>query len=260
MVLRAWVEEFLSRRGNHNANEQAGWMNRSGGGGKIKMLEVGALKVDNACSRSSRFEVERIDLHSQHPQIRTQDFMQRPLPSCAAERVDIISLSLVLNYVGDAASRGAMLRRVAEFLRPPTSFHNASCDNPSDHAATTAGMGGVTGAGGQDTPETESAILPALFLVLPAPCVTNSRYLDEDRLEAMLQSLGYVKARRKMGAKLVYFLWTFKGGGKKVLVNDGGAAKCNQEDERTAAGAKHQFRKIELRPGGKRNNFAIVLA
>ena len=69
------------------------------------MLEVGALRIDNACSRSGLLDVTRIDLHSQHPDIQTQDFMERPLPSASAfetEGFDILSLSIVFNYVGDS--------------------------------------------------------------------------------------------------------------------------------------------------------------
>lgn len=178
-------------------------------GKKLKMLEVGALRTDNACSRAGFLDVERIDLHSQHPDINEQDFMERPLPevnTSGDQHFDVVSLSLVLNFVSDPAGRGEMLRRVTAFLR---------CD-----------------------PEHSTGILPALFLVLPAPCVTNSRYLDEERLEAIMQNLGYTMAKRKMSAKLVYYLWRYN-----EAVGD-----CIKS-----------FKKEELRSGKSRNNFAIVL-
>ena len=174
-----------------------------------RMLEVGALRPDNACSRSGLFEMERIDLHSQHPAIKEQNFMERP--TCALENIDqegfdIVSLSLVVNFVGDPVGRGEMLRRVASFFRPYSGY--------------------------------QEGIFPGLFLVLPAPCVRNSRYLDEERLEAIMESLGYKRAKRKLSSKLVYYLWKYEAG---------------------AAVRSKVFNKAEIRCGKSRNNFAIVL-
>ncbi|KAL9026620.1 MAG: hypothetical protein Q9196_004735 [Gyalolechia fulgens] len=206
-VLMDWMDGLLSPTYKHNVM----------GSDKLKMLEVGALKVDNACSRSGIFDVTRIDLRSQHPEIETRDFMEMPMPSngsIAKDGFDVVSLSLVVNYVGDAVGRGEMLRRAASFLR-------------------------FTGQLQQED-GTGVSILPALFLVLPAPCVTNSRYLDEERLEAMMTFLGYVKSKAKMGKKLVYYLWRYQG------ARAGGEGKMG-------------FKKQEVRPGRKRNNFTIVL-
>ena len=175
----------------------------------LRMLEVGALRLDNACSRSGLFEMERIDLQSQHPAIKEQNFMERP--TCACEKIDqegfdIVSLSLVVNFVGDPVERGEMLKRVASFFRPY-----------SNH---------------------EEGIFPGLFLVLPAPCVSNSRYLNEERLEAIMGSLGYKRAKRKLSSKLVYYLWKYEAG---------------------EAVKSQVFNKAEIRFGRSRNNFAIVL-
>lgn len=239
-VLRKWVEEDF---GEVTVREEGGKENFRGEkvayhGRRVRMLEVGALRIDNACSRSALFAVERIDLQSQHPEIRTQDFIQRPLPTTAAEQFDIVGLSLVLNFVGTPMGRGEMLQRAEQFLRraDPVAQHDI----------------GVPGA------EKSERLAPGIFLVLPAPCVLNSRYLDEQRLEDMMRSLGYVRARRKMSAKLVYYFWRFVGRG------DGGLGGVGMEDKalkRTAAsGFRTSFKKEEIRPGGKRNNFAIVLA
>ncbi|KAI4286682.1 MAG: hypothetical protein L6R35_004061 [Caloplaca aegaea] len=184
---------------------------------KLRMLEVGALKVDNACSRSRIFDMTRIDLHSQHPDIQTQDFMERAVPSQSMleeDGFDIVSLSLVVNYVGDAVRRGEMLKRVGAFLR---FTQRARAED-----------------------DTNNSILPALFLVLPAPCVTNSRYLDEETLEGMMMALGYVQTMKKFSRKLVYYLWS--------LVSAHG---CEGRDL--------EFKKKEVRPGGQRNNFTIIL-
>ena len=176
------------------------------------MLEVGALSTTNACSRSGIFEIERIDLNSQAKGIMQQDFMERPLPKDSSEQFDIISLSLVLNYVPNAAGRGEMLERTLQFLRNP-SFSEL----------------------GQNL----TASFPSLFLVLPVSCVTNSRYLDESRLEAIMGSLGYDKVHQKLTNKLAYYLWK---------------ATDLVPKKRTES-----FKKVEVRAGKTRNNFAIVL-
>ena len=177
-------------------------------GESSRMLEVGALSVTNACSKSRLFNMERIDLNSQADGITQQDFMERPLPRDRLEQFDIISLSLVLNYVPDPAGRGQMLLRTLKFLRVPLNL------------------------------EPLWDFLPSVFLVLPAPCVTNSRYMDENRLEAVMESLGFVNVRKKLSNKLVYYLWRLDLSTAKSWVT---------------------FKKEELRSGKSRNNFAIIL-
>jgi len=174
---------------------------------KLKMLEVGALSTTNACSKSGLFDVTRIDLNSQDPQIEQQDFMERPLPTSDAERFDIISLSLVLNYVPDAIGRGEMLRRTCQFLQPNV--------------------------------DPDTKVFPALFFVLPAPCITNARYMTNQHLDKILNSLGYEKLHQKVSAKLVYSLWrsTTLPVTKEIAL----------------------FPKVEVNPGKARNNFCIIL-
>ncbi|KAH6654372.1 putative methyltransferase-domain-containing protein [Truncatella angustata] len=174
----------------------------------LRMLEVGALSATNECSKSRLFAMERIDLNSQGDGILQQDFMARPLPKDDSERFDIISLSLVVNFVPDVQGRGSMLLRTLDFLRPP----GTAVDGPD-------------------------RFFPSLFLVLPAPCVTNSRYMDEARLEAIMNSLGYTKTESKLTQKLVYYLWT----------------------RTSPVVSTAKFVKDQLRTGGSRNNFAIVL-
>jgi 25S rRNA (adenine2142-N1)-methyltransferase len=184
---------------------------------KLKLLEVGALSTSNACSKSGHFDVQRIDLNSQGDGILQQDFMERPLPKSAAEQFDIISLSLVLNYVPDAPGRGEMLKRTCQFL---DTRHRIDRD-----AAV-------------------QAVFPALFLVLPAPCITNSRYMDEGRLGEIMGSLGYVLLHRKQTAKLVYYLWQLKS-----LPSEG----------RTKTKTR-KFPKKEVNPGAGRNNFSVIVS
>ena len=177
--------------------------------GKLRMLEVGALSTDNVCSRSGLFDVTRIDLNSQGSGILQQDFMERPLPVSDNDKFDIISLSLVLNYVPDAPGRGEMLRRTCKFL----------LSEPSSTLT-----------------EAQRDFFPSLFLVLPAPCIANSRYMDEPLLAEILRSLGYVLVKRKLTSKLIYYLWRLE----------------------TVVQKKH-FHKREVNPGKARNNFCILM-
>jgi 25S rRNA (adenine2142-N1)-methyltransferase len=183
----------------------------SGNGRILRMLEVGALSTSNACSRSGLFEIKRIDLNSQAEGITQQDFMARPFPNGPSEQFDIISLSLVINFVPDPAGRGEMLERTLRFLRK-SSFEEQS--------------------GLQEC-------FPSLFLVLPVSCVTNSRYLDDARLEAIMQALGYEIIQQKLSNKLAYYLW--------------------RATNLTLGKRTDSFKKVEVRAGRTRNNFAIVL-
>ncbi|KAK4244409.1 putative methyltransferase-domain-containing protein [Corynascus novoguineensis] len=185
---------------------------KSESGRCLRMLEVGALSTQNACSKSGHFDIERIDLNSQGEGILEQDFMERPLPRDESERFDIISLSLVLNFVPEPKDRGEMLRRTTQFLRVPGRY----IDSPR-----------------------LAANFPSLFLVLPAPCVTNSRYLDEERLAAIMKTLGYALVESKTTQRLVYYLW------RRV---------------RVCKGPGPAFPKREIRSGSTRNNFAVVLS
>ena len=140
--------------------------------GNLRMLEVGSLSIQNACSRVANLEVRRIDLRAQEPGIEEVDFMKLPIPGNHADLFDIVSLSLVLNFVPDPSGRGEMLKRVRSFLRP-----------------------------------SQSSTFPCLFLVLPLACLDNSRYLTEALLLEMMASLGFVVIQAKKTLKLYYSLW-----------------------------------------------------
>ncbi|CAK7238765.1 MAG: 25S rRNA (adenine2142-N1)-methyltransferase [Sporothrix thermara] len=192
----------------------------------LRMLEVGALSIDNACSASGCFHMERIDLNSQGPGITQQDFLQRPRPRSDSERFDIISLSLVLNYVPQHSDRGEMLLRCLDFLHEP---------------GMVSASGSESGSQGTSEPATDEAIrkyFPSVFMVLPEPCVANSRYLDEEKLKDMMSVLGFDLLESKASQRLVYYLWVRK---------------------RPAPRTIPRFPKKELRSGSTRNNFSIVL-
>jgi len=114
-----------------------------------------------------------------------------------AERWDVISLSLVINFISDPYMRGRMLQICYDFLRP-------------------SGL---------------------LFLALPSPCVQNSRYLTTERLVTILSAIGFSlhNERLKDGGKMAY--WQFAKTGtsgtanghlqldKKTIIRDG--KHCN---------------------------------
>lgn len=70
-----------------------------------RLLEVGALKPDNYASITSWISVTPIDLHSQHPSIKEQDFFLLSQTE-NAHKWDVISLSLVVNFVPEPKDRG----------------------------------------------------------------------------------------------------------------------------------------------------------
>ena len=69
------------------------------------VLEVGALKPDNYAHCASWMDVTPIDLHSRHPAIMEQDFLGMD-DDANRERSDLVSLSLVVNFVPDLKDRG----------------------------------------------------------------------------------------------------------------------------------------------------------
>jgi 25S rRNA (adenine2142-N1)-methyltransferase len=134
------------------------------------------------------FEVTAIDLNSQHPKVLKQDFFERPIPQDDKGRFDILSLCLVLNYVPTPSKRGEMLELCASHLK-------------------TDGI---------------------LYIVLPLPCLTNSRYFDHENMIGLLKILGYDMLQHHNSKKLAFYLFkrkrqitvtpSFK---KRILVNDG---------------------------------------
>ncbi|KAF8184961.1 nucleolus protein [Mycena galopus ATCC 62051] len=165
----------------------------------LNLLEVGALKPDNYDS-CRWIKTTPLDLHSRHPSILEQDFLLMDETE-NREKWDVVSLSLVLNFVSDAKDRGRMLGLAWNFLVP----------------------------GGH------------LFLALPLPCVTNSRYLTHERLTALMNAVGFfpVKERWKAGGKMIYLFY--------------------QKRTPTSPDSTEPFgRKVVLRQGD-RNNFCILL-
>jgi 25S rRNA (adenine2142-N1)-methyltransferase len=133
---------------------------------RLRLLDVGALQ-DHWSRHAHMVEAIAIDLNPQHPSVLRADFFEYPPlpPDGAAPVFDALVLSLVLNFVGDPRRRGAMLERCASLLSP----------------------------GG------------ALFLVVPAACITNSRYMNHVLFVRILHAVGFQLSRYKITAKLALY-------------------------------------------------------
>lgn len=168
----------------------------------IRVLEIGCLSADNAISQHPKqIHMTRIDLNAQSPDIQQQDFLERPVPTSEDDFFEGISCSLVLNFV-PLADRARFLNHLATFLPPST-----------------------------DTKRW-------LFLVLPSPCVLNSRYMTQEILLDMLGALGFSMCVSKLTDRMAYWLL--------------------QRTGPTLAGKT--FKKQERRKGSNRNNFWIPLS
>ena len=168
-----------------------------------RMLDVGA--IDGLVYNQFKFmQVVSIDLNSKSPKVMQQDFFERPLPSNDSELFEIVGLSLVLNFLGDAKSRGYV------FLIP-----------------------------GRMIMRTKLFLVPRgiLYIVLPLPCITNSRYLTHYRMVEIMLQMGFVIIEKHFSAKLAYYVFRMD-------------SNCE-----TVQGIV----KIEVNFGVKRNNFAIIV-
>lgn len=165
---------------------------------RLKVLDVGAINGEVYQRFSRIMDVTSIDLISQSPLVTQQDFFDRPIPTADESRFDVICLSLVINFVTDPSARGRMLAL--------TTLHLP--------------LGGLC------------------YIVLPLPCLKNSRYLNEEVFSKLCQSIGYSLLKKHSSPKLCFFLLRL--------------------DQRITTFPT--LKKIEVRPGGQRNNFSITLS
>ncbi|SPO21668.1 uncharacterized protein UTRI_01151_B [Ustilago trichophora] len=184
---------------------------------KFRVLDVGAI-TGTAYSKYRWVDATYIDLHPQGDNVQKYSFFDYPLPTKPEEQFNMVALSLVINFVGDVRKRGEMLRHVHKYL-----------------------------------PENDD--VPGFcFLVLPLSCLTNSRYMNQSHLRAILSSLGFNVLKQSDSAKLSRWLLQ-----RKPLAERKQAAEASE-----APNAAHDwdgtvFKKRELNPGNDRNNFAIVV-
>lgn len=195
-----------SKRGGDSSKKLVEWLQLDKYENKLNdvtALEIGCLSPHNVISTCGIFkDIVRIDLNSQDPLILEQNFMDRPLPENESEKFNLISCSLVINFVPTPKERGEMLIRMTKFLKKPKKN------------------------------------MSSLFLVLPLPCVSNSRYFDNERLLEMMTMLGFQQTFYYEAKKVAY--WLFDWTGKTKLVKS--------------------FQKKELHSGSSKNNFCITIS
>ena len=186
----------------HNELQAMGLLPPAVGQRRLRLLDVGALQ-DHWSPHAHAVEAMAIDLNPQHPSVRRADFFDfPPLPAAGSvPSFDAIVLSLVLNFVGDPRRRGVMLERCAALLRPEG----------------------------------------ALFIVIPAACITNSRYTSHALFVRILHAVGFRLSRHKMTPKLALYALTR-------------SACAATEEEREGLGCRRL-----CRTGRQRNNFAVLL-
>jgi len=91
-----------------------------------RLLEVGALKADNYRGCSSWIENTPIDLNAQDPGIRQEDFLRMSEDENTCEW-DVLSLSLVLNFVPDPRERGTGILFAGISFTPQASCFQGGC-------------------------------------------------------------------------------------------------------------------------------------
>jgi 25S rRNA (adenine2142-N1)-methyltransferase len=69
-------------------------------------------------------------------------------------------------------------------------------------------------------------IYPALFVVLPLPCVSNSRYLTREHFLDIMSGLGFIVLESKESKRIAYWLFRWIGKvqekeWKKKVINEG---------------------------------------
>jgi 25S rRNA (adenine2142-N1)-methyltransferase len=112
------------------------------------------------------------------------------------DRYDICCLSLVINYEGDLAKRGDMIIHVHNFLLP----------------------GGL------------------LYIVLPAACLRNSRYMDEDRFRSMRWSSPPKHCREL--TSVPSFIVRLREGGPAAHLRQAGILACRARRRQCGLGRK----------------------
>jgi 25S rRNA (adenine2142-N1)-methyltransferase len=171
-----------AKRGGDSSKILVKWLDEIKWNGKdLTALEIGCLSSKNEISMCKIFKkIERIDLHSQEPGIiEEQDFLKRPKPKSDLEKFDLISCSLVVNFVPTPNQRGEMLCHICEFLKEP-------CGNMNS----------------------------LLFFVIPLPCIENSRYCDLNTINFIFKKLGFETIKHHQTNKLAYWLLKWKGRAK----------------------------------------------
>lgn len=194
------------RRGGDSSKQLVQWLKDEPtmlkcSSAKMRVLEIGCLSPENFISKVNTIAVSRIDLNSQHASIQQQNFLDRPEPASEEEEFDGISVSLVLNFVP--------ISQRSEFLHHLTKFLPVSSDTNTRW----------------------------MFLVMPLPCIKNSRYMNKKIFVDMLGVLGFTVLKERMTDRIVYWLFARTRETKTGLT----------------------FKKKEVLSGSGRNNFWLPL-
>ncbi|PRP74461.1 hypothetical protein PROFUN_06590 [Planoprotostelium fungivorum] len=193
----------------------------------MRLLDVGALHFNYP---QKWIHCTAIDLNPTTPQIHRLDFLSVTLDgeeekseglvgfkeeekdqeedegekkcpiSTAPKSYDVVCLSLVVNFVGDPRKRGKMLMKSCSLLK----------------------MGGHCA------------------LVLPLPCVENSRYCSDEILGEIMDKLGMEQKTEHKSKKLVYTFYE------------------KTKETPTESNMSGLFARKIVRKGEERNNFAIL--
>lgn len=121
----------------------------------IKLLDVGSLS-GTSFVKYPWIKATSIDIEPRGPNVQQVDFFKLQVPPTEEERYDVVSLSMVINFLGDIQERGRMLIHAHRYLKK----------------------------GGH------------LALILPLACVNNSRYCTHERLQEILKSCGWKVAHQ----------------------------------------------------------------
>lgn len=154
--LKAYQDASLVGVDKHKGGESGKWIVQTlhdvRGGKKedIRLLDVGSLG-GTAYAKYPWIKAKSIDINPRGPDVEQVDFFHLPPPTSEEDRYDVVSLSMVINFVGDIQQRGRMLIHAHRYLKK----------------------------GGH------------LALILPLACVANSRYCTHERLAAILDSCGW---------------------------------------------------------------------
>ncbi|GAA6062207.1 hypothetical protein JCM10212_006488 [Sporobolomyces blumeae] len=169
---------------------------------KLKLLDIGAI-AGTAYADWPWIEATSIDLNPQAPHVIKSNFFDFAVPEDNDDKFDVVSLSLVMNFEGSLVNRGHFLLRAHDYLRrAPSSGY--------------------------------------LYIVLPLPCLTNSRYMNHARFRSILASTGWTEVKQHDSAKLTY--WFVKESEPAGSKGDGKA-----------------WKREEVVKGVERNNFCIVV-
>jgi hypothetical protein len=98
-------------------------------------------------------------------------------------------------------------------------------------------------------------------IVLPLPCVENSRYFTEEILAGMMEHLGFQKIESHTSKKLCYYFYEKKEEViflyfVEILISEN---KTHEFQVEYRPGTKPKFVRKIVKQGGERNNFSIVL-